>query len=104
MMVEQEGIATAHLLQGCQAVSAGGTAEKALRRGADGVADWVVLVEAVDAAALISSDHVASVEAFLLEHGAQPVWERGVYQLQFGLTAQDVHAAETTPKSASETD
>lgn len=91
-LVQREGIVAAHLLQGIRAASAGDSAEKALRSGTDQVADWVILIEAVDARFLLSAGHVARIDTFL-DGRAKKGWDRGVYQLQFALTQQDARAA-----------
>ena len=86
-LVRTEGIAAASLLQAVPLASAGDSAEKKLRRQPDQIADWVLITEAVMPASLMGAARVAALEAGLREAGAQPGWQRGVYQLQFALSA-----------------
>lgn len=102
-IIEQEGIVAAHLLQGMRETSAGASAEKALRSGSDRIADWVLLIEAVDPGCLLGADHMARVDDLCRGNGAKPGWERGVYGLQFGLTQQDALAGKGGPRKWSQT-
>ena len=83
------GIVGVHLLEGRPADSAGGSAEKALRSQPDEVADWVVLIEAVEAEAIRALRAGAGATPALAACGVAPHCRRGLYRLQFGLT----HAA-----------
>lgn len=85
-LVRTEAVVAASLLQGVPAASAGDSAEKKLRSQPDAIADWVLITEAVTSAALMNSARVAALETRLREAGAQPGWQRGVYQLQFALS------------------
>ena len=87
------GIVGAYLLQGQKAASQGDTAEKKLRTQPDQVADWVVLIEAVEPASIEAIRRsVASNDAFTRQ-GAVPTMERGLYRLQFALTKTELDAA-----------
>ena len=85
-LAEAPGLVGAHLLRGRTDDSAGGSAEKALRSQPDEIADWIVLIEAVDIAALHAARTGAASAAMLQRSGAAPGFRRGLYQLQFGLT------------------
>jgi hypothetical protein len=85
-VMEAAGIVGVHLLRGRADDSSGGTAEKALRAQPDAVADWIILIEAVDIAALRTARAVAGSDAALERGGAAPGFRRGLYQLQYGLT------------------
>lgn len=79
------GIVGIHLLQGRRDESAGGTAEKTLRSQADEIADWILLVEAVDAEAILAARSGVAASTALEQAGGAPGCQRGLYQLQFGL-------------------
>ena len=74
------GIVAIHLLQGRPADSTGGTAEKALRSQPDQTADWILLIESVDAEPIQALR--TGLTSTLDQHGA----ERGLYRLQYALT------------------
>ncbi len=80
------GIIAAHLLRGRADDSSGGTAERALRSQPDEVADWIILIEAVDDASLRASRQGPGADLALVRSGAAAGTRRGLYQLQFGLT------------------
>ena len=86
-------IVGAHLLIADSAASLRETAEKSLRDRPDEVADWVVLVEAYDAAVLrpILDDtlHPDRLEA----RGAAPGTRAAIYQLEHVVSAEDVRGA-----------
>ncbi len=86
-LVAAPGITGVHLLQGRPGDSAGGTVEKALRSGTDAIADWILLVEAVDAACLRAAREEASSDGLLARAQTRQGCRRGLYALQFGLTA-----------------
>ena len=90
--VSQDGVVAATLLQGVPSASSGDSAEKKLRSQPDQVADWVLIVEAVTSAALMDPAASAEREAALRNAGVMPGWQRGVYQLQYGLSAMDGRA------------
>ena len=92
-LASEPGIVGAYLLQGQKAASQGDTAEKKLRGQPDQVADWVVLIEAVEPASIEAiRRNVASNEAFTRQ-GAKSAMERGLYRLQFALTKTELDAA-----------
>lgn len=85
-------IVAVHLLEGQGAGGTASTAEKALRGQPDQIADWILLVEAVDAGQL---------EAALAEHASQAhlagiasdydaVRDCGIYRLQYGLAKHQI--------------
>lgn len=79
-------IVAVHLLEG-QGGGGGATAEKALRGEPDQTADWILLVEAVEAAPLEAAlaEH-ASVRALSsVASGYDPARDCGIYRLQYGL-------------------
>ena len=84
------GVVGGHLLEGRPADRAGGSAEKALRSQPDEVADWVVLMEAVEAEAIRARCGRARARP---QRWRPAAWRRiagvGCFHLQFGLT----HAA-----------
>jgi hypothetical protein len=77
--VKREGIVAASLLEGIREASAGGSAEKKLRSEPDQIADWVLVIESVDAAYLTDSAHLRELEAL---GDAQ----RGIYRLQYAIS------------------
>lgn len=83
----EPGIVGVHLLRGHLAESSGTTAEKALRDRPDAVAEWVLLIEAIDVAALLAARRGASSDMALSRAGAAADAKRGLYALQFGLMA-----------------
>jgi hypothetical protein len=80
------GVVAAHLLQGRTADSVGKTAEKALRDQPDEIADWILLIEAVEVASLHTLRKSASGFSVLERCGVTPGYQRGLYRLQFGMT------------------
>ncbi|MBV8661660.1 MAG: hypothetical protein JO107_01030 [Hyphomicrobiales bacterium] len=82
---EAAGIVGVHLLRG-RPDSAGGTAEKKLRAQPDEIVDWILLVEAVAAEAILAARTGAGATAMLERHGVAPGCRRGLYLLQFALT------------------
>lgn len=87
------GVVGVHLCQGRPADSGGGTAEKALRDKPDRIADWVLLVEAIDANAIRAARLGAGSDDALAKAGAAPEAKRGLYALQFGLMAMSGESA-----------
>ncbi|MDP9095116.1 MAG: hypothetical protein M3N26_00940 [Pseudomonadota bacterium] len=85
--LDAPGVVGAHLLQGRAADSTGGTREKSLRDQPDQVAEWVMLLEAIDADAIRTAREGACSDEVLTRAGAAPEIKRGLYALQFGLTA-----------------
>jgi hypothetical protein len=84
------GIVAVHLLRGRADDSSGGTTEKSLRSQPDEIADWIVLIEAVDAASLRSAREKPGSDHALAQAGAAPSFRRGQYQLQFGLSTHEM--------------
>lgn len=82
------GIMAAHLLEGEVGASGGTTAEKALRKEADKVVAWIVLIEGLEADALKAARGTATGSAQIAACGApEDSQERGLYRLQFALAA-----------------
>jgi hypothetical protein len=84
--LEAPGIVAIHLLQGRPSDSTGGTAEKALRSQPDQLADWIMLIEAVDAEPLQALRTGPAATAALERHGVASDPDRGLYRLQYALT------------------
>ncbi len=79
-------IVAVHLLEG-QGGGGGATAEKALRGEPDQTADWILLVEAVEAAPLEAalSAHAAPATLSAFASGYDAARDCGIYRLQYGL-------------------
>ena len=92
------GIVAVHVLQGAPAGAGPASARKALRGEPDTAEDWVLLIEAVDPAALSAAASETSSAAPLLDAGARPNPVRGVYRLQFGLGRARRTRAERRPR------
>src|SRR5262245_32165572 len=88
-LADHEGISGAYLLEGAGAASRGDSAEKHLRGAPDQVADWVILIEAVEAAFLENLRRTAGAASILESLGVASC-ERGIDRLQFGLTKQEL--------------
>jgi hypothetical protein len=84
-LAARAGLCGAHLLLGDRAVSQTPTEEKALRGAPDAIADWVVLVEAYDRAALELALAELDGADGLAAHGADAGWRAGLYSLDFTL-------------------
>ncbi len=80
-LASRPGIVGAHLLEGDPEASRMETAEKSLRDKPDEVADWVVLVEAMEAAALHDLCRGALSDTALAEHGAGEIQNVAIYGL-----------------------
>ena len=89
-MSARPGIVGLHLLRGDLRSSATLTEEKALRDRPDEVADWVLLVEAIEAAIIgrLRSDGVLT-ESALKAQGASRV-ALGLYALHYALSKEDL--------------
>jgi len=86
---QRSGVTAAHLLR-TQTPQAAATTEQRIRGGADGVADWIVLVAGYDSAAL---ERLAEAELGLLAlsgAGALPAQVSAVYRLSLAMTPQDL--------------
>ncbi len=86
-LAEAAGIVGVHLLRGRPDDSGGGTAEKALRAQPDEIVDWILLIEAVSAEAIHAARRGAGATTALEHHGVAPGCRRGLYLLQFALSA-----------------
>lgn len=93
----EKGIVAAHLLEGLADASRAGTAEKSLRSQPDQVADWVVLIEAVDAKALKAARNAAASDDAFRKAGAKNDILRGIYALQFSLGRTEMDRGATAP-------
>lgn len=96
-LAARRGLCGAHLLVADSAASRMGTREKALRGVPDAVADWVVLVEGYDSAAVtaVRSELAAALPA----HGAMPAMAAGLYTLDFTLGQEEAKALWRAPQS-----
>lgn len=84
------GIVGAHLLEGVGEASRLASAEKAIRKEPDRIADWVILIEAAEAEYLQKLRPGGASERALASHGVAPGADRGIYRLQFALTQQEL--------------
>jgi len=84
------GIVAAHLLKGDSEGSNRLTAEKKLRGGEDEIADWILLIEATDVQRLAELRSSALSDATLIEGGARTGLKRGIYILQYDLSASEL--------------
>jgi hypothetical protein len=84
------GIVGAHLLRGDDDASRRPTAEKSLRAGPDEIADWILLIEAVDAERLAALRSSALGDSSLAAAGASTGLKRGIYALQYALSASQL--------------
>ena len=86
------GLCGAHLLIGDRAVSQTRTQEKVLRGEPDAVADWVVLVEGYDRAAVEFALSELIGTQGLVAHGATEKATTGLYSLDFTLGENEAKA------------
>ncbi len=86
-LAEAAGLTAAHLLVGDREASAAPSLEKRLRDRPDQTADWIILVEGYDQAALAQLRAGSLSPAALAEHGAEPPVAVGLYRLAHGVTA-----------------
>lgn len=86
----RSGLTGAHLLKGDAGASRTETAEKKLRDRPDEVADWVVLVEGYDEAALAAVRNGDLSAARLTEHGAAPGATFAPYRYLHSLSGADL--------------
>lgn len=89
-LVRGPGIVGAHLLQADAAASRMETAEKSLRDRPDDVADWVVLVEALDTPALERLRDEALSDRALGAHGAGEIQNVAFYRLFHALSESEL--------------
>jgi hypothetical protein len=90
-LVTRPGIVGAHLLEADAEASRTETAEKALRDRADEVADWVVLVEALDRPALAALRQGELADAALAGHGAGELQNVALYRLFHVLSETELN-------------
>lgn len=85
-------IVALHLLEGQGGGGTGSTAEKALRRQPDQIADWILLVEAVDAGPLESAlgQHASQTRLSGIATNYDAVRDCGIYRLQYGLAKHQI--------------
>ncbi len=81
------GIVSVHLLRGDTTASSRPTAEKKLREGADTVAEWILLVEAIEPECLTALRRSPLSDQGLISAGARADLNRGIYRLQYALSA-----------------
>jgi hypothetical protein len=91
-LAAEPGIVGVHLLEGQGGGSNGQTAEKELRSQPDATADWILLVEAAERAALDEAlKRTASPEALsAIANGYDARRDCGIYRLQYGLAKQQI--------------
>jgi hypothetical protein len=95
----QTGFAGLHLLRH-ETPSISATEEQKIRGSADGTADWVLVACGYDADALRAlSEHELSSES-LIEMGATPGAERGIYAFSCSATPFDIADASAIPRRA----
>ena len=91
----QTGIVGVHLLQGRASDSQVATTEKTIRGVPDQIADWIMLIEAVEPEPVDALRRdAASIDAFR-GCGAGEAIARGLYRLQFALTKAELGAEST---------
>lgn len=83
------GVTAAHLLQ-TQTPHTAATTEQKIRGGADGVADWIVLVCGYEKQALVDLSIGEFGESVLGEAGALPGRMQGLYRLSHAATPHDL--------------
>ncbi len=84
-LADRAGLSGAHLLIADRAASETRTQEKILRGEPDAIADWVVLVEAVDRTALEQARAELVGPEGLAAHGAAATVTAGLYSLDFTI-------------------
>ncbi|CAN5222915.1 hypothetical protein BH10PSE8_BH10PSE8_01670 [soil metagenome] len=85
-------IVAVHLLEGQGGGGTGSTAEKALRGQPDQIADWILLVEAVDAGPLEAAlaEHASQKRLAAIAADYEAVRDCGIYRLQYGLSKHQI--------------
>jgi hypothetical protein len=86
---QRPGVTATHLLH-TQTPAAATTTEQAIRGGADGVADWIVLVNGYDPTVLQDLAAAGLSDAALVAAGAEPGAIAGLYRLSTALTPADL--------------
>lgn len=87
-----DGIVAVHLLQGLVPGAAGATVESRLRGTPDGMASWIILLEAVDAEPLQALRNGAMSTPVLERCGGAAGMERGIYRLQYALSNEELRS------------
>jgi hypothetical protein len=83
------GITGAHLLE-TQTPEIAATTEQQIRGGADGAADWILLVSGYDAVALSGVISRQFSENSLVDRGAEPGHLAALYRLSYSATPVDL--------------
>lgn len=85
-------IVAVHLLEGQGGGANGSTAEKALRAQPDEIADWILLIEAVDAGPLQGAlaERASRARLAAITTGYDAERDCGIYRLQYGLAKQQI--------------
>ena len=86
---QRAGITATHLLQ-TRTPQAATTTEQKIRGGADGVADWIVLVSGYEAQALLDLAATELDASALAESGAMRDAVSGLYRLSCAMTPADL--------------
>jgi hypothetical protein len=94
----QPGIVGVHLLEGEAAASQGASTEKTLRGQPDEIADWVLLIEAVEEASLRRVREGTASDRLFREAASTVDIVRGFYRLQFALTKSELDRGSVAPK------
>ncbi len=87
-----DGIVAAHLLQGLVPATTGGTVESKLRGAPDGMAAWIILLEAVEAEPLQALRSAGMSASVLRSCGSHGELERGIYRLQYSLSNEELRS------------
>ena len=93
----ERGIVGVHLLEGLTDASRAGTAEKSLRSQPDQVADWVVLIDAVDTESLKAARSGAASDEAFHRGGAVGDISRGIYRLHYALSELEIDRGAKAP-------
>lgn len=88
-LTQRAGLTAGHLLQ-TQTPQVASTVEQKIRGGADGVADWIVLVAGYDAQVLLDLAANQLGTLALTGAGALPEQTSALYRLSYTLTASDL--------------
>jgi len=89
-LVERPGLVAAHLLEADEAASRSETAEKSIRDRPDEIADWVIMVEAVDVQAVDEARSTVLSASALVDAGAAAEPHVGVYRFLYGLSETEL--------------
>jgi len=91
-LVERPGVVGAHLLRGDAEASRAETEEKALRAAPDQIADWVLLVDAIEPETLAGLRAGDLADRVLSGHGLADI-AAGIYRLHYSLRQEDLAGA-----------